>query len=133
VEINGNNYFVYRYVKTDDALEVGPDAPATDLPRPRIRFSQDPGTTVGEARYYLQAYRDHPAVTSNRVQLLIPDTDGAHATIVVPALMKLIEGENHGNYMEAIDYIEFKLKPRLWGYMSKGAQGKRHRTTGRPY
>jgi hypothetical protein len=131
VEVNGNQYYVYRYASSDDAVEVGPNPPVGVEARPIIRFSQDPGTTT--RRYYMQAYRKHPLITSDRIQTLIPDSDGTHETILVPGLMKLIEGQNHGNYMEAIEYIEQTLKPRLWARMSAGAQGKRHRTTGRPY
>ena len=133
VEINGNMYYVYRYVRTEDAVEVGPNPAAGVLALPKIWFSQDPGDTQTSLRYHVQAYKTHPQVLSDRVQLLIPDADGTHQTIVVPALMKLIEGQNHGNYMEAIEYIEQTLKPRLWDRMSAGAQGKRHKTTGRPY
>jgi hypothetical protein len=64
---------------------------------------------------------------------LIPDSDGAHQTIVIPALMKLIEGQNHGNYIEAVEYIEQTLKPRLWKTLGSGAQGKRRETVRRPW
>lgn len=133
IEVNGNEYFVYRYVRVEDAVEVGPDPAAGVESRPQIWFSQNPGDTTTNRRYHVMAYRKHPPITSDRIQTLIPDRDGSHQTILVPGLMKLIEGQNHGNYMEAIEYIEQTLKPRLWARMSKGAQGKRHRTTGRPY
>ena len=133
VELNGNRYFVYRYVRTEDAVELGPNPAVGEMALPKIWFSQDPGETRSARRYYVQAYKNHPRITSDRVQLLIPDSDGTHQTIIVPALMKLIEGQNHGNYVEAIEYIEQTLKPRLWARMSAGAQGKRHKTTGRPY
>lgn len=122
VTISGNDYYVFQYTRTEDALEGG---------RPQLWFSQDPQTIA--TRYYLQCYKRHPKLTSDRVQLSIPDSGGAHQTIVVPALMKLIEAQNHGAYMEAVEYIEQQLKPRLWAMMSKGAHGARHQTTRRPW
>lgn len=122
VTISGNDYYVFPYVRTEDALEGA---------LPQLWFSKDPTTTT--TRYYLQCYKNHPKITSDRVQLRIPDSGGAHQTIVLPALMKLIEAQNHGNYMEGVEYIEQTMKPRLWSMMSKGAHGARHQTTRRPW
>jgi hypothetical protein len=122
VTINGNEYYVFPYTRTEDALEGA---------LPQLWFTQDPTTTT--TQYYLQCYKQHPQITSDRVQLRIPDSGGAHQTIVLPALMKLIEGQNHGNYIEAVEYIEQTMKPRLWAMMGKGAHGARHQTTRRPW
>lgn len=122
ITISGNDYHVFQFTRTEDALEGA---------LPQLWFSQDPQTTT--TRYYLQCYKAHPKITSDRVQLQIPDSGGAHQTIVVPALMKLIEAQNHGAYAEAVEYIEQNLKPRLWAMMSKGAHGARHQTTRRPW
>lgn len=122
IKINGNRYFAWRHCHQEDALEGG---------LPQIMFSVDPGATT--SYFHMQAYRVHPAITSDRIQLQIPDSEGAHQTIVIPALIKMIEGQNHGNYIEAIEYIEQTLKPRLWKIMGSGAQGKRHETIRRPW
>lgn len=130
VEINGHRYHVFRYVRSVDAA---PGFVEEGVGRgvPLLLFTVDPGTTT--THYHLQAYWKHPEIESDRIQLRIPDAGGAHQTIVIPALIKLVEGQNHGNYIEAVEYIEQNLKPRLWKILGSGAQGKRRETTRRPW
>lgn len=120
--INGNKYYRFNYIRTEDALEGA---------LPQMWFTCDPGTTTNY--YYVQAYKNHPAITSDRIQLQIPDAGGAHQTIVVPGLIRLLQAQNNGDYMEAIEYIEQTLKPRLYAMMGKGAHGNRRQTTPRPW
>jgi hypothetical protein len=122
IEINGRMYFPVYYVKCEDALE---DA------LPQIYFSKDPGAST--TKYYMQAYKSPVQITSDRIQLPIPDSNGAHRSIVYPAVMALIEGQNNGNYAEAIHYIGNTLSPKLQSILDHGAQGKRHQVHVRPY
>jgi hypothetical protein len=116
-EFGGNYYYQYQFARTFDALE---DVAA------RIVFSRDPGES--DNRFYLLMYRTTADILSDRIQLQIPDRDGAHMLYFFPAVMKWIEAQNHGNYMEAVDYIENVLKPKVKEVLSGGATGHRHRT-----
>lgn len=125
ISINGNWYFPYPFIQTQDALEGA---------RPQVWFTRDPGTTAATgatARYYMDAYRIPTQITSDRIQLSIPDSDGAHRMIVFPCLMKLIEAQNNGNYAEAVDYIEM-MRDRLWEKLDGAYQGGDHKVQPRP-
>jgi hypothetical protein len=121
VEVNGNFYYPYNFADTRDA--VGSAAPV-------ITFSRNPQATT--AKFYQITYKNPVQITSDRIQLQIPDSDGAHRFLVFPCFMKLIEAQNNGNYEEAIEYIE-NMKLRLWKVLSGGEHGKQHRTMPRPY
>ena len=73
-------------------------------------------------------YKKTADIISDRIQLQIPDRDGAHWLYFFPAVMKWIEAQNHGNYMEAVGYIEDVLKPKIKEVLSSGATGHRHKT-----
>lgn len=117
MEWQGNYYYKYQFARTLDALE---DEVC------KIIFSRNPGNTRNKFR--LLMYKKPREILSDRIQLQVPDRDGLHRMYFFPACMKLIEAQNHGNYMEAIDYIEKYLKPKVWKVMNSGAQGRRHRT-----
>jgi len=119
-EFGGNYYYEYQFVRTLDALE---DEGA------KIIFSRNPGTTT--SMYHLLMYKKPREISSDRIQLQIPDRDGLHRMFFFPAVMKLIEAQNHGNYMEAVEYIENNLKPKVWKVMNSGAQGRKHRSQAR--
>lgn len=120
VEFGGNYYYPYQFVRTLDALE---DQSC------RIVFSRNPGNTTN--KFSLLMYRRPREILSDRIQLQLPDRDGAHMMYFFPAVMKMIEAQNHGNYMEAVEYIESYLKPKYWKVMNSGAQGRRHKTMSR--
>jgi len=122
IEINGNWYYPYNFCKADDALEGA---------RVQIHFSRDPGTTTD--RFYTQAYRTPTQITSNRIPLPIPDSYGCHRLYVLPACLALIKANDHGNYADALTYIEGTIKPEMWKVLNKGAQGRQRRVTMRPY
>lgn len=122
ITINGNWYYPYPFCKFDDAL---------DNERPTGYFSRNPGTVTN--RFYMQAYRAPTPVTSSSVPLPIPDSYGCHRLYVLPACLALIEAIDHGNYADGVAYIEGTIKPLMWKVLNKGAQGKRHRVTPRPY
>lgn len=126
IEINGNWYYPYYAVKTEDALLNS----AGSITGPVLTFSRNPGDTTN--KFYIQGYMRPTPITSDRQQLAIPDIDGAHLMIVFPCFTKMIEARNNGNYEEAIEYITEK-RYKLWEIMSKGAQGTRHKVTPRPY
>lgn len=122
MEFAGNYYYEYQFVRTLDALENV----AT-----QIIFSRNPGDS--KARFRLLMYRKPTEIDSDRIQLSIPDRDGSHMMYFLPAVMKLVEAQNNGNYMEAVAYIEDVLKPKMWEVLNSGAQGRRHRTQSQYY
>ena len=122
IEINGNWYYPFPFVKCTDAILGN---------QPQIMFSRNPGTT--STRYYMQAYQTPVQIMSDRIQLPIPDSFGAHRAYVFPACLALIEASDHGDFEKAVEYIEQVVKPRIWKVLNGGAQGNRHRVQLRPY
>ena len=122
IEINGNWYYPFPFVKTEDALNGS---------APQIVFSRNPGAY--DNRYYMQAYESPVQIMSDRIQLPIPDSYGAHRLYVFPACLALIEAMDHGNYQNALAYIEGVIKPEMLKVLNGGAQGSRHRVTPRPF
>ncbi len=121
-EFGGNYYYMYQFARSFDALE---DVAA------QIIFSRNPGDTTN--KFYLLMYRTPADIASDRIQLQIPDRGGAHRLFFFPAVMKLIEAQNHGNYMEAVSYIEDVLKPKMKEVLSSGVTGHRHKTQAHYY
>lgn len=122
IEINGNWYYPFNFATAEDALEGG---------LVRIMFSRNPGTTTD--RYFMQAYEIPTQITSDRQNLPIPDSYGAHRAYVFPACLALIEALDHGNYEKAITHIETVTRPMMWKVLNKGFGGGRNRVTSRPY
>lgn len=120
MEFGGNYYFNFQFVTTLDSTV---DNPA------KIIFSRDPGTST--ERFYLLMYEQPIEILSDRTQLQIPDRDGAHILYFFPACLKLIEAQNHGNILEAVEYIEQVLKPKMWKVLSSGVHGRHHKTRSR--
>lgn len=121
IVIAGIRFYPYYQITTTDALEGE---------RPKVRFSFNPGDTTD--LFYVQAYKTPARVKSDRVQIPIPDANGAHWRIVLPCVLKLIEAQNNGNYVEAYEYIE-AMRGRLRNILCGGAQGRTHRVTCRPW
>ncbi len=122
MQFGGNYYYKYLFVHSFDALEGVVS---------KIKLTRNPGDTT--AKYHLLMYKTPTEITSDRQQLQLPDRDGAHLLYFFPAVMKIIEGQNNGNYIEAAEYIETKLKPAFWRVMNSGCKGRRGRTMPRPW
>jgi hypothetical protein len=122
IVVNGNWYYPYLFARTEDALYGA---------EPRIYFSRNPGTTT--TRFYQRAYRAPTQITSDRIQLPIPDSYGCHRLYVLPACLALIEAIDHGNYADSLAYIENTIKPQMWKVLNGGEHGRRGRVTMRPY
>ena len=122
IEINGQHYTDYPFVGTVDALEGGV---------PTINFSKDPGTTTN--KFYVQAFRLPEQITSDAIELTIPDSNGLHLKYVFPAFVRVVQAFNQGDFPDAMMYIEQRIAPAMWAVLSAGAQGKSHRVTARPY
>ena len=121
-EWGGNYYYKYQFVRTfDETIDV----PA------RICFTRQPGDTT--SRFYLLMYRKPREITSDRIQLQIPDSEGFHRRHFFPAVSKYIEAMNHGNFEETNAYIDEVVVPVVRKIMNSGAQGKRNRTQARYY
>jgi len=121
-EFGGNYYYPFNFVTTRDAIV---DEAA------KIQFTRNPGTSSN--KFYLLMYEQPREITSDRIQLQIPDRDGSHILYFLPACLKWIEAQNHGNFMEAVEYIEVVLKPKMWKVLSSGVKGRRHKTMPRYY
>lgn len=119
-EFGGNYYFPFNFVSTLDST-VDDTA--------KIIFSRNPGTSTG--KFYLLMYEQPREILSDRIQLQIPDRDGAHMLYFFPACLKMIEAQNHGNINEAVEYIESYLKPKMWRVLASGTHGRRHKTQSR--
>ncbi len=79
----------------------------------------DPGTTVD---IFKQLYYRMPIqILSDRIQHEMPGT--TDEDFLIPATIKLIEGINHGNMIEARQYIVRELKPLFQIEADKGEQG----------
>ncbi len=117
MQIGGNYYYPFQFAQSLDSLvdEVC-----------KITFTRDPGTTTNQ--FHLLMYKQPTEILSDRQQLQIPDRDGAHRLYFFPAVMKFIEAQNHGNYMECVEYIDKVLKPKVWKVMNSGQQGRTHKT-----
>lgn len=129
ISINGNWYYPCQFVKTEDALEA--DATTGENGLPKIYFSRNPETVSD--RWYMKAYRKPPQITSDRIQLPIPDSYGCHRLYVLPACLTLIEAIDHGNYQNGLTYIETVIKPKMWHVLNKGATRVKNRVQPRPY
>jgi len=122
IQIGGNYYYPYQFAQQLDSTV---DSAC------RIKFTRNPGDTTNI--FYLLMYRQPREILSDRIQLELPDRDGAHLMIFFPGVMKWIEAANNGNYMEAVEYIETVLKPRMWKVMNSGQQGQVHKAKPRYY
>jgi len=84
----GVTYVMFPYAKT---------TARTNSAVPQVAFSVDPGTTT--KTYFLFGYRRAMPLTSTAIPLTImPPWD---EEFLLPAASALIEGVNHGNYIDA--------------------------------
>ncbi len=85
----------------------------------KVIFSKDPGTTSD--RFYLYAFRRPTQILSQNIQSdIVSPWD---AEYLLPAASKLIEGVQSGNYVEAYQWIQKELKPKMANAMNKDMQG----------
>jgi len=79
----------------------------------------DPGDT--DEKYRLLYYESPIAITSDTIQHQMPGTTDIE--YLMPATIKLIEGIDHGNIIEAYEYIMKILKPKFQLSLDRGDQG----------
>jgi len=94
--------------------------PATDSANAKILFTKNPGDTTD--RYFLRTYRRPATLDSDSIPLLIPPP--YDELYLLPATAKLVEGANHGNYIEARTAIIREFKPLMWQAFNEGEQGQ---------
>ena len=112
LEVARNRY--YRILNVDSRQSVFNISAATVM-----FLGVDPGTHAQLYRYY--AYRWPVNITSDTVQHEMPGT--TDMDFLVPATIKLIEGIDHGNMIEAREYINKELKPNIGTSLDKGEHG----------
>lgn len=79
----------------------------------------NPGDTTDKFR---TLYYEYPVeITSDSIQHEMPGT--SDMDFLVPATIKLIEGIDHGNFIEAREYIRKILKPQFQATLDRGDQG----------
>ena len=84
-----------------------------------LTFTDDPGTTT--TAYNIRYYKKPASLVSDSIPLEIePPYD---ELCLLPAACKLIEGVQHGNYMEARNEILKTIKPLYWKECNSGEQG----------
>lgn len=117
----GNRY--YRILNVDTRQAVHNNTVAT------VMFSADPFTTTQQYRYY--GWRWPLDITSDRVQHEMPGTTDEE--YLLPATIKLIEAIDHGNFIEAQQYITKELKPKIGFSLDSGEHGVPKFVTRRPF
>lgn len=93
--------------------------PSTETAAARLMFNADPGDSSDYYRLY--GWRKPTQIISDMIQVDIPPPWDYQ--YLIPAVSKLIEGIEHGNYVEARNYIVGVLKPALQKEMNGGEQG----------
>lgn len=108
---NGIEYYKYYHVSTVDARRDG---------HPELLFSTNPGATTD--KFYLLCYKKPTPITSVKIQSALPEQ--MHINVFLPAALKLLEGYQNGNIIEAIAFIEDEFKPKAQEILNKGEQGQ---------
>lgn len=93
--------------------------PASETAVARMAFADNPGTT--DDVYNIKYYKKPTDITSDSIQIEIePPFDVLY---LLPATVKLIESQQHGNYLEARKELLATIIPMYWKEMNSGAQG----------
>jgi len=93
--------------------------PAGESTLAKLIFTDDPGTTT--TCYNIRYYKKCAELVSDSIPLEIePPNDELY---LLPATCKLIEGVQHGNYLEARTEILKNIKPLYWKECNSGEQG----------
>ena len=116
MEWNGVEYFRFFQIKMKDARRGG---------HPLLTFTLDPGDTTQD--FYLIAYKKAEELVSENIRLTIPEH--LHITHVLPAAMKLVEGFQNGNMIEALAFIKKEYGPEIQEELNQGDQGETHSIT----
>jgi hypothetical protein len=93
--------------------------PATETAAARCMFTANPGDSTDYYRQY--GYKKPTQIISDAIDPDIPPPWDYQ--YLLPATAKLIEGIQHGNYVEARQYVVNVLKPELKKEMNCGEQG----------
>ena len=111
-ESRGRRYYKVLNINTREAT---PAAPLAGF----VFVGVNPGATTAKFRIF---YYEAPInITSDAVQHQMPGS--ADMEFLLPATIKLIEGMDHGNIIEARQYITEVMKPAFIKTLSRGAQG----------
>jgi hypothetical protein len=103
--------------------------PCTESAAARMAFTEDPGTSTDV--YNLMYYKKPSAIVSDSIQLEVePPYDELY---LLPAVCKLIEGIEHGNYAEARREVLDLWRPKYWKEISTGEQGFDYEAEDRGY
>jgi len=111
VSIAGIDYIRVPYIRT---------WPATDTTNAKLLFTTDPGTCP--AIYRLRSYKRPASLDSDSIELTIPPP--YDELYLLPAAAKLVEGANHGNYIEARAMVVKEFMPLMWQAFNMGEQGQ---------
>ena len=93
--------------------------PATESANARLMFNADPGDSTSYYRQY--GWKKPTQIISEMIDPDIPPPWDYQ--YLLPATAKLIEGIQHGNYVESRSYVLGVLKPALQKDMNGGEQG----------
>lgn len=110
MSVSGIDYIRVPYVRSQIATESA---------AVRVVFTADPGSATNYYKQY--GWKKPTAIISENIQVDIPPPWDYE--YLIPATCKLIEGIEHGNYVEARQYISSVLKPALIKEMNSGEQG----------
>lgn len=108
--ISGISYYVYPNIRS---------YPANETSQAKVVFVSDPGTTEDFYRY--MGYILPNDLVSESIAISIPPP--YDYTILLPAAAKLLEGVQHGNYIDAIAYITKEFLPEMHKVFNRGAFG----------
>jgi len=130
VEVNGNYYNPYYNGRTFDADSAAVSPTVGVSEHPIVILSRTPEIALDEI--YLQCYFKAIPLTTEKVQLTIPDSNGIHFMYILPALVKALQMQADGDVDGLLGYLT-AVRPKVWAALSGGAQGKRHSTQSRAY
>lgn len=111
INVSGANYYNIPQIRSK---------PKDDYNLATVTFTEDPGDT--SSVYNLYYYRMPVELSSDSIPHEIePPWD---ILCLLPATVKLIEGIQHGNYLEARVEILKTIRPLYWKQMGEGGQGQ---------
>lgn len=103
--------------------------PCTESAVAQVVFTDDPGTT--DDIYNIAYYKKPAEILSSSIQIEVePPWDDMY---LVPAVCRLIEGIQHGNYADARNEVMNHWRNLYWKELNKGEQGFYAETEDRGY
>jgi hypothetical protein len=106
----GRKYLQFKHIRCFDKDYSNPS---------RIEFMVDPGTTEG---LFLYLGYSEPAVQLLSESIEPQLQENCHQYLM-QGVLKLVEALQNGNYVEAYQYINEVLKPKVNAQMNRGEQG----------